>query len=226
MSVVVGLVNLSQLTVPSTKWLARKRLCRNKVHHSMTAAPQVNPAPNTISRIRSPRWMRPDSTASSRAMATDAAEVLPYLWRLTKIWSALAPRRSPTASMIRWLAWCGMMHLIREISSSQRRNDSLAAVYIALTAFLKVSLPSIRKWCRRAATEPAVAGTRHPPAGIDHRSALFPSAPMHAVRHPCEFGGLCKIAAPDPSPNSTQVLRSVQSTMDESFSAPMTSTVS
>ena len=33
-------------------------------------------------------------------------------------------------------------------------------------------------------------------------------------------------AAPAPSPKSTQVLRSCQSTMEESFSAPMTSTVS
>src|SRR6266404_3269612 len=47
-------------------------------HHSITAAPQVRPAPKTISKIRSPRWTRPEVTASSRAMATEAAEVLPY----------------------------------------------------------------------------------------------------------------------------------------------------
>ena len=37
----------------------------------------ARPAPKTTSRIRSPRWIRPELTASSRAMATDAAEVLP-----------------------------------------------------------------------------------------------------------------------------------------------------
>src|SRR6185436_12440417 len=47
-------------------------------YHSMTAAPQVRPAPKTIRRIRSPALTVPDSTASSRAIATEAAEVLPY----------------------------------------------------------------------------------------------------------------------------------------------------
>ena len=84
----------------------------------------------------------------------------------------------------------------------------------------------MRKKCSRPATDPAVAGQRQPPPGMDNRSALFPSAPMQAVNKPWAFGRLCKMAAPEPSPNRTQVLRSVQSTMEESFSAPITSTVS
>ena len=48
---------------------------------------------------------------------------------------------------------------------------------------------------------------------------------MQAVSKPWESGRFWRIAAPAPSPNSTQVLRSVQFTMEESFSAPMTSTV-
>jgi hypothetical protein len=43
----------------------------------MTAAPQVKPAPKTIIKIKSPRWIFPEETASSNAMATDAADVLP-----------------------------------------------------------------------------------------------------------------------------------------------------
>src|SRR6266516_3462669 len=46
-------------------------------HHSMTAAAQVRPAPKTTIKTRSPRWMRPWLTASSSAMATEAAEVFP-----------------------------------------------------------------------------------------------------------------------------------------------------
>src|SRR5439155_13333534 len=68
-------------------------------HHSITAAPHVRPAPKTTIITRSPRWMRPECTASSRAIATDAAEVLPYLSRLMKTCSGFDPRRSLTASM-------------------------------------------------------------------------------------------------------------------------------
>ena len=49
----------------------------------MTAAPHVRPAPKTTSKIRSPRWIFPEATASSSAMATDAADVLPYWFRFT-----------------------------------------------------------------------------------------------------------------------------------------------
>src|SRR5262249_55181626 len=60
------------------------RICASQIadggrHHSITAAPHVNPAPNTIRRIKSPRRTIPEVTASSRAIATDAAEVFPYL---------------------------------------------------------------------------------------------------------------------------------------------------
>jgi hypothetical protein len=46
-------------------------------YHSITAAPHVKPAPNTTNKIKSPRAIFPDETASSKAIATDAAEVLP-----------------------------------------------------------------------------------------------------------------------------------------------------
>ena len=57
---------------------------RSHDHHSITAAAQVSPAPNTTISTRSPRCKRPSETASSKAMATEAAEVLPYLSRFTK----------------------------------------------------------------------------------------------------------------------------------------------
>src|ERR1051325_4352394 len=69
------------------------------VHHSITAAPQVRPAPNATSRIKSPRCTRPEWTTSSNAMATEAAEVLPYLWRLMNTCSGVTPRRAPPPSV-------------------------------------------------------------------------------------------------------------------------------
>ena len=50
---------------------------RMEIYHSMTAAPQVSPAPKTTSSISSPRDTFPEETASSKAIATEAAEVLP-----------------------------------------------------------------------------------------------------------------------------------------------------
>ena len=58
------------------------------------------------------------------------------------------------------------------------------------------------------------------------KSPLLPSDPMQVVSRPWELGRLRKMAAPAPSPKRTQVLRSFQLTMEESFSAPMTRTVS
>ena len=45
--------------------------------NSTMAAPQVRPAPKTTSRTRSPGWIRPSRTASSMAIPTLAALVLP-----------------------------------------------------------------------------------------------------------------------------------------------------
>src|ERR1039457_2565220 len=101
---------------------------RISCYHSMTAAPQVSPAPKTTIKIKSPRWTRPDATASSKAMATEAAEGFPYLWRLTKSCSGLAPRRSTTASMMRRLAWCGMMHSIS--NQFLGRSDQNLKLYV------------------------------------------------------------------------------------------------
>lgn len=52
--------------------------------------------------------MRPSDLASARAMATEAAEVLPANSTVIITRSPVRPRRLPTASMMRRLAWCGM----------------------------------------------------------------------------------------------------------------------
>src|ERR1035437_3460785 len=108
---VLELPDIADLAVAKGRCLLRRKLGHVdrgaesvSYHHSMMAAPQVKPAPNAMIKIRSPRWTFPERTASSSAMATDAAEVLPYLCRLTKSCSGVALRRSPTASTMRRLA--------------------------------------------------------------------------------------------------------------------------
>lgn len=52
-------------------------------YHRIRALPQVSPPPKTGRQIRCPSWMLPSLTASSNAMAQDAEEMFPYLWRVT-----------------------------------------------------------------------------------------------------------------------------------------------
>ena len=47
------------------------------------AAPMVKPAPKAVRRYKSPEFKRPFSTASSRAMGMEAAEVFPKRSTLT-----------------------------------------------------------------------------------------------------------------------------------------------
>jgi hypothetical protein len=52
-------------------------------HHLMRALPHVNPPPKAVRRTRSPGWMVPSRTASSRAMGTVAEEIFPYFSMFT-----------------------------------------------------------------------------------------------------------------------------------------------
>src|SRR4030067_1963109 len=72
------------------------------------AAPQVKPAPQELTRMRSPFRIRPLRTASSKATGMEAAEVLPYLWTVMITFSVGIPNRPATTSIIRILAWWGM----------------------------------------------------------------------------------------------------------------------
>ena len=68
---------------------------------------------------------RVDSEVDKRldAIGTDAADVFPYLSRLTNIRSIGRSRPFATASMIRMLAWCGMN---RSMSDGSRPDRSMA----------------------------------------------------------------------------------------------------
>ena len=52
-------------------------------YQRMRALPQVKPPPNTGRQTRLPSLILPSRTASSRAMAQDAEEILPYLCMVT-----------------------------------------------------------------------------------------------------------------------------------------------
>ena len=47
-------------------------------HHLIKLLPQVRPPPNAVRTIRSPFWIDPFRTASSKAIGTVADEMLPY----------------------------------------------------------------------------------------------------------------------------------------------------
>jgi len=49
-------------------------------YHLTKALAQVRPPPKAVRTIRSPFLIDPSRTASSKAMAAEAEEMLPYLW--------------------------------------------------------------------------------------------------------------------------------------------------
>ena len=172
----------------------------------------------------SPRLNAPLRFASSSAIATAAAEVLPYLSRLTKTRSLGTARRSAMASMIRRFAWCGMTQAMSSGLRSARSMTFSAASFMRLTACLKTSLPIIVRVKRWSLTFSLVIGQALPPPGMLSRWVRFPSVPISVARiEPSSGSARRSTAAPAPSPKSTQVVRSSQLVTDESFSAPMIS---
>ncbi len=107
----------------------------------MAIAAHVSPAPKPTSIMLSPRWILPSRWASSRAMATAAAEVFPYLCRFTKIFSLGIVSLSAMASIILMFAWCGTTSLMLSALSPAFSMTASAEFFIALTACLNTSLP-------------------------------------------------------------------------------------
>ena len=92
-------------------------------------------------------------------------------------------------------------------------------------ANLNTSLPVMCMACSWSRTVSNVAGRRVPPAGMLRNGAPLPSLPRSNEKMlPLSVGWTS--TAPAPSPKRTQVLRSSQSRILESTSAPMTRTFS
>ncbi len=79
-------MKLIQNIQPDLKGCQRERVSFGTgfaAYHLMRALPQVRPPPKTGRQTRSFCLMLPSLTASSRAMAQEAEEMLPYLLRVT-----------------------------------------------------------------------------------------------------------------------------------------------
>lgn len=190
----------------------------------MATAAQVRPAPNPTRTMLSPRSNLPSRCASSSAMATAAADVLPYLWRFTKTFSLGMVRRSAMASIMRRLAWCGMTSLMLSAVSPASSMTASAERFMALTACLKTSRPCMARDASFWSALSMVVGQAEPPPGMLRMEACEPSVPTLVARmRPEPSVPLVRTAAPAPSPKRTQVLRSDQLVNAESFSAPMMS---
>ena len=123
--------------------------------------------------------------------------------------------------MMRLLAWCGTnQSMSSAVMPACAKVSSMTSV-IMPTACLNTSRPSIRRW----PTVPVVEG----PPSTKSFSLCAPSERRLAAMMPRSasvpaFSSASSTSAPAPSPNSTQVPRSLQSRMREKVSAPMTRT--
>src|SRR5581483_3590398 len=75
--------------------------------HSISAEPQVSPAPIPVISTRSPFRTNPSANASASARGTEPEEVLPYLSTFTITRSLGTPSFWTACSMIRTFAWWG-----------------------------------------------------------------------------------------------------------------------
>ena len=166
-------------------------------------------------------------THSSRAMGIEAADVLPYRSTFLNTRSAGNFKRCPTASMIRSLAWCGMKTLISSLAKPCSFKSSAVTSAMALTATLKVSLPFIRIYGSLCSMDfGSLGGWFEPPPGMQMKSAYSPLDFIRLPRIPWSPFVAWSTTAPAPSPNRTQVERSLQSTYRVRISPPMTRTFS
>ena len=109
---------------------------------------------------------RPSLTASARAIGTDAAEVLPYLSRLTYSRSIGRSRPFATASMIRTLAWCGMIRSTSSWLPAGLRRPRRAPSRRASGSRTGTSpCPPSGSCARRGRWSPRDGGLFDPPAG-------------------------------------------------------------
>src|SRR5688500_2105219 len=159
---------------------------------------------------------------SSSASGTEPDEVLPCLSTVTTTRSIGMSRRLAVASMMRKLAWCGISQSMSWRSRPLACSVSSTTLSSALTAYLNTSLPAM--WMRTPAFFSCSLNPTDTPTGFHNSSFLPPSACRWVLRMPVSLSAL-STTAPAPSPNSTHVPRSLQSSMRVSVSAPTTRTV-
>src|SRR5437868_8087968 len=179
------------------------------------AAPHVKPPPIASNTTTSPRLIRPSLTAVSNASGTDAAEVLACSSTVTTTFASGSPSFLAVASRIRAFAWCGTTQSTSADVKPAAASTSLSTSARLMTAWRKTSRPFIRS----LPTVPVVDG----PPSTNSRSLCRPSAWSRVARMPRSLSSAPSTSAPAPSPNSTQVARSSQSSRRLNVSAPITS---
>src|SRR5436190_21812068 len=122
---------------------ALSRAQPHRRYHRTTMLAQVNPAPNATNITVMPAFSRPVFTASSSAMAIEAADVLPKRSTLTYTLSIGTPACFAVASMMRMFAWCGIRRSMSPAVSPARCSAWSHASAIDSTAALKTSRPAI-----------------------------------------------------------------------------------
>src|SRR6266496_368241 len=200
-----------------------RELAHRLSYQRMTPAPQAMPAPIAMMRIVSPGLNQPARLASSSVVGTLAAEVLPYFSRFIQHFEAGISRRSSTASRNRLFAWCAMTWVTspgaRWFAASASRLESSSA----RTANLYTSRPFMKRYCLRFSSSSVVSGLRDPGPGWCRMPHCEPSVWRWIDCTPRLASSVgCSTSAPAPSPKRMQVLRSFQSTMRVSVSAPTT----
>src|SRR5207249_549162 len=112
-------------------------------YHCTTMLAHVKPAPKAQNITFIPGCSRPHRTASSSAMATDAADVLPNRSTFTYTLSIGRPACLAVASMIRMFAWCGISKSMSAPVSPACCSAWSQASAIDSTAALNTSRPAI-----------------------------------------------------------------------------------
>ena len=145
----------------------------------------------------------------------DAAEVLPCWSTVTTTLSMDIFSLRAVPCMIRMLAWCGISQSISASVSPALAKAAWAAFSSTPTASLKTACPSIlRTGSPRTLPPDTLPGT--------HKiSTCLPSACKSLDRMP-GVSEASSTTAPAPSPNNTQVVRSLKSRMRLKTSAPIT----
>ncbi len=158
-------------------------------YHSITADPHVNPRPEIPPSKSGPR--AGSAFASPPLHPKQSPRTPPRCFHACPDSRTTVPElprcRSPTASMIRWFAWCGMMHLIWLISISQLllqrllRRD-IHRLHRVLESFFPIHPQDNGDPPPRIPPSPD-SGCR-PPTSKAGRPSVRPP-PMQAVSSPC-----------------------------------------
>ena len=192
---------------------SRSMPCR--AQKSSSTAPQVKPPPTPSSITVSPRLIVPSRTASSSASGIDAADVLPCSSTVTISLS------SGSFSFLRRALHDADVGLVRDQPvdvglaaaglREHRARDALEHADGELEHRLAVHLQQrIAEHLAAGDRARARTGCRR---GGRRRAARWPGCPASSLAS--------STTAPAPSPNSTQVVRSLKSRMRENTSAPI-----